>query len=123
MRQIKFDFTGITDPIDRVHRINALADTLYCRALRTTIDVELNNNLGWFQIHMTDRDYDLLKKKALWFSHYAGFDSLLFCDDRFGPVNALSYPARDPRVVKSAPHSETWIYGGANPIPHLMKGF
>lgn len=124
MRQVKFDFTEITDPVERVDRINALADTLYCRALRTTLDADLNNNFGWFAIHMTDREYDLLKKKALWFSHYAGFDSLLFRDDRFRPVNALSYPARDPRIVKSRPpYWETWIYGVANPIPHLAKGF
>ena len=123
MRTVKFDFTDVADPAERAHRINALGDTLHFGAMHTTPYIEMDNGTGWFSMHLTDRDYDRLKQQAVWFSHYAGFDSLLFHDDRFGPVNALSYPTRNPRVVRSEPHSETWVIGGANPMSHLLKGF
>ena len=123
MRIVKFDFTEITDPIERADRINALGDLLNSTALVTSVRNEMITTTGWFSVYIHDKDYDLLKQQALWCNHYAGFDSLLFRDDKFRSVNVLSYPARAPRIVQSEPKSVIWIKGGADPIVHLAKGF
>ena len=123
MRTVKFDFTEIVDPAERADRINALGDYVNSSALATNTWVEMVNSTGWFTIRITDLDYELLLNHAVWFSHYAGVDSIIFRDDEFRSVNAVSCPAREPRMVKSYAHYETWIRGGANPVSHLVKGF